>query len=216
VKELKKYKHLLIIPIYGFFYLLAFNYLEKTVTSSYHEIHMWLDDYIPFCELFIVPYLLWFLYVAVTIGYFAFNEKVVYWKLVIFLFAGMTVFLIVSYVYPNGHYLRPEVFPRDNIFTNLVKTLYAADTPTNILPSIHVYNSIGAHIAIAKSKRLSKNYWIKGGSFLLMILIIGATVFLKQHSMIDVITGTLMAVIFYLLIFKVNYVSRFNRGKMED
>ena len=33
------------------------------------------------------------------------------------------------------------------MFTDMVKVLYKTDTPTNVLPSIHVFNSIGAGIA---------------------------------------------------------------------
>ena len=66
---LKKYKHTWIIPVYGIFYLTAFQYLEQRDVRP-HIIHMKIDDYIPFCEYFIVPYLLWFAYIAVTVLYF--------------------------------------------------------------------------------------------------------------------------------------------------
>lgn len=39
-------------------YLPWFGHLEKTVTTHFHVIHTALDDYIPFCEYFIIPYLL--------------------------------------------------------------------------------------------------------------------------------------------------------------
>ena len=35
--------------------------------------------------------------------------------------------------------------------------IYLVDTPTNVLPSIHVYNSIGAMAAIAHSTSLKKH-----------------------------------------------------------
>ena len=66
----------------------------------------------------------------------------------------MTVFLIVSYVYPNAQHLRPTEFPRDNIFTDMVKWLYSTDTPTNILPSIHVFNSLAIHMSLTNCEAL--------------------------------------------------------------
>ena len=66
-----------------------------------------------------------------------------FYQYCIFLFTGMTLFLIISTVYPNGHLLRPTDFPRNNIFTLAVQVLYQADTATNIFPSLHVFNSIG-------------------------------------------------------------------------
>ena len=74
-----------------------------------------------------------------------------------FYFSGMTIFLIICTVFPNALNLRPTVFPRDNMFTDMVKVLYKTDTPTNVLPSIHVFNSIGAGIAISHSNDFKKN-----------------------------------------------------------
>ena len=80
---------------------------------------MEIDDYIPFCEYFIVPYLLWFFYIAAVVLYIAFKEKQDFGKMCAFLYTGMTIFLIVSKVFPNGHFLRPSSFENDNIFTQL-------------------------------------------------------------------------------------------------
>ena len=57
---IKKYKHAFVILIYLPVYLLWFFWLEAHVTADYHIIESSLDAYIPFCEYFIVPYLLWF------------------------------------------------------------------------------------------------------------------------------------------------------------
>lgn len=67
--------------------------------------------------------------------------------------------------------------------------IYSMDTPTNVLPSIHVYNSIGAMAAIAHSTSLKKHRGVQIGSYVLGILIIFSTVFLKQHSITDVIAA---------------------------
>lgn len=197
---LKRYKHGWILA-YMFLYLPWFAFLEKTVTTRFHVIHMPADDYIPFLEYFIVPYLLWFLYVAAAVVYFFLTNVPDFYKLCLFLFVGMTVFLVVSTLYPNGHYLRPSVFKRDNIFVTLVQWLYAADTSTNLFPSIHVYNSIGVHFAVSHSEKLRRYKWVQLGSGALMVSIVLSTVFLKQHSVFDVITGCLMAVVMYSVVY---------------
>ena len=103
---------------YFIVYLILFNYLEQRPVHSYHIVHTVFDDMIPFCEIFIIPYLLWFPYVILTVAYFLFlnKNKREYFQLIFNLMMGMTVFLIVSYVYPNAQHLRPTEFPRDNIF----------------------------------------------------------------------------------------------------
>ncbi|MGO5052547.1 phosphatase PAP2 family protein [Lachnospiraceae bacterium LCP25S3_G4] len=200
MKLLSKYKHAWVF-LYAFIYIPWFIYLERTVTTEFHVIHCKLDDYIPFIEYFIVPYLLWFAFIGITIAYFFFTNTKDFYKLIIFLFSGMTIFLIISTVYPNGLLLRPTTFARDNIFVDLVKTLYGTDTSTNVLPSIHVFNSIGAYIAISKSDSLRKHRWIQFGSLALTTLIILATMFLKQHSVIDVIAAGIMGFLLYQLVY---------------
>ena len=199
---LKKYKHTLIIPIYGILYLLAFQYVEQRKVPI-NIIHMKIDDYIPFCEYFIVPYLLWFGYDAVTVFYFAFinKNKQEYWQFILTLGVGMTLFILVSLVYPNGQDLRPEL-TGNSIFIQLVQYLYAIDTPTNILPSIHVFNSIACCIAIFHHKAFQKHKVFLTGTALLTVLIVMATVFLKQHTLVDVIAAIALNIVCFQLFYK--------------
>ena len=201
-KFMTHYRHALLPVVYWFFYMTAFFYLEQQNTTNFHVIHMKIDDYIPFCEYFVIPYYAWFLYIAAVVVLFIFLDKKDYYRLCIMLGVGMTVFLIVSYVYPNGHLLRPTSFPRDNIFVDMIRLLYRADTSTNIFPSIHCYNAIAANIAIHKSRQLSDKKWLQWGSGILSITIVVSTMFIKQHSAFDVITAILMAGIMYLAVYQ--------------
>ena len=201
--KFSQYKHGLLL-LYFFLYFPWFGYLEKTVTTHFHVIHVALDDYIPFCEYFIIPYLAWFGYVAFGVCYFFFKNKEEYYRLCTTLFTGMTIFLIVSTLYPNGHYLRPTYFNHNNICIQLVKWLYSTDTPTNLFPSIHVYNSICVNAAIWHSEDFKKHTAVRYGSAVLMVLIILSTMFLKQHSVFDVVTGTVLAVSLYSVVYNPN------------
>lgn len=208
----KKYKHILWFS-YGLIYIPWFIYLENHVTDNYHVIHMEIDDKIPFISIFIIPYLLWFAYVASVLVYQCFTNASDFKRNCVFLFTGMTIFLIVSTLYPNGHHLRPEVYPDSSIFTRMVMWLQATDTPTNLFPSIHVYNSIGTHFAVIHSDTLKDKKGIRMASFLLMILICMSTVFIKQHSMFDVLTAILMSVIIYPLAYRREILSFAQRKK---
>lgn len=200
----QKYRHALVL-LYGLIYMPWFMWLESRSNLPYHVIHVKLDDMIPFVEYFIVPYLLWFVYVAAVFVYLFFKNRREFYQYCIFLFTGMTLFLIVSTLYPNGHLLRPNTFARNNIFTFAVQILYQADTATNIFPSLHVYNSIAAHRAVANSETLTGNRLIRGGSFVLMVSIILATMFLKQHSVLDVISGILLGLVMEQLVYRTDY-----------
>lgn len=200
---IRKYKHGFVIVIYALLYLCCFHYLESRHLSSYHVIHCVLDDMVPFCEYFVIPYLLWFPYQVFTVAYFIFlnDNHREYYQLVKNLCMGMTIFLLVSWLYPNGQQLRPDTLTGNSPFIWAVSVIYSADTPTNILPSIHVFNSLAIHMAITNSQRLQKDIRVKTGSFIITCLIILSTIFLKQHSIVDVTLGTAMAYAGYLFFY---------------
>jgi membrane-associated phospholipid phosphatase len=199
------YKHGLIAIAYLILYMIWFTHLEDFRTKDRIIIHMELDNYIPFSEIFIVPYFLWFFYVAAAVILLIFQNRNEYYRTCAFLFTGMTLFLIVSTLWPNGLTLRPAVMTRDNIFTQMVTFLHQIDTPTNVWPSIHVYNSIGAHLAILRSNYGVKR-WVRITSFTLCTLIIMSTMFLKQHSISDVIAAFALAAIMYLIVYRPDYL----------
>jgi membrane-associated phospholipid phosphatase len=160
-----------------------------------------LDHYIPFIEVFIVPYILWFVFLGAAGFYFLFCESKSFVKMMYFGMAGMTLFLIISWIYPNGLALRPEVFPRQNIFIDLVRWIYSIDTATNVLPSIHVFNSVGVCCAIHYSDKLRRYPVIVKGSTILTVLIILSTMFVKQHSVVDVISGLALSYFMWELVY---------------
>ena len=201
IKELfDKYHHAWVF-LYGFIYMPWFSWLEKHVPSNYFVIHSVFDDYIPFIEIFIIPYLLWFVYVSGTVLYFFFTDKQGFYRICTLLITGMTLFLIICTIFPNGLNLRPSTFARDNIFVDLVRFIYRADTSTNVLPSLHVYNSIGCYIAIRNSQKLRQYKWVQNGSLVLTVSIVLSTMFLKQHSVVDVIAAIVMIYFIYQFVY---------------
>lgn len=194
--------------LYGIIYLAWFSIIEKQVTNQFHVIHMPLDDKIPFIEYFVIPYFLWFAYVGLTLVYFAWKDRDDFCRLCIFLFTGMTIFLVISTIYPNGHYLRPVSFEKESVFITLIKSLYQTDTATNLFPSIHVYNSIGVHLAISHSRHFKKHPVMVSCSFLLMVSIVLSTMFIKQHSVFDVITAFILSLILYFFTYGKEIIAR--------
>lgn len=193
--------------LYFLIYLPWFVWLESRENLPYHVIHTGIDDYIPFVEIFVIPYLLWFLYVAVVFIYLFFKNKREYYRFCIFLFTGMTLFLMISTVYPNGHLLRPASFERHNIFTMAIQFIYQADTATNIFPSIHVFNSIATHLAVMNTESLRKNRTVRTTSLVLMVSIILSTVLIKQHSVVDLIGGILLGLVMNQLVYHTDYAA---------
>ncbi len=210
----KKYKHGIPLVLYGIIYLAWFFMLERRTARSFMVVHMNIDDYIPFCEAFIVPYLLWFAYVPAVLLYLFFCDRDGYWKNAVFLCTGMTVFLVISTCIPNVHHLRLGRFPRENVFTWMIGRLWSTDTPTNLFPSIHVFNSLGAHFAVLNNGTLRCNKKVRYGSLVLCISIILSTMLIKQHSMFDVLTAFIMGAVMYGVVYNLDLVTvwRYSRS----
>lgn len=213
---ISKYKHGLILS-YFFIYLIWFTYLEKSITLEFTPVYSRLDNYIPFMEIFAIPYFLWFAYIFVTVLFFFLTSKQDFYKCCAFLFIGMTICLIIYTIWPNGHELRVDIdtLGRNNVFTRMIGRLYSFDTATNVFPSIHVYNSIGAMIAIRKSEKLRPVKWIQIPALILTVLICMSTVFLKQHSILDVFGGIILSVIMYALIYIPTHNKEVNKAGQE-
>ena len=64
-----------VICLYTVFYIFWFRHLEQTVSGDYLIMHTKVDEWIPFLPVFIVPYLLWFLYIFAALVYFSRADK---------------------------------------------------------------------------------------------------------------------------------------------
>lgn len=199
--HVKNLKHAWVL-LYMFVYFAWFFYLENRTNVDFTSISCKIDDFIPFNEIFVIPYILWFVYICVVVLYLLFVSKKEFYQCTAFLFTGMTICLFIYTIWPNSQDLRVQTFPRNNILTDLVNMFYTTDTPTNVCPSIHVYNSIGAHIAVWRCKSLKKNQFIRYGSLVLASLICLSTMFIKQHSFIDFACASLLAAVMYILVYK--------------
>lgn len=190
-----QFRHLLLL-IYWIFYGIIFSTLEAGIVSKYHAVECALDAYIPFCEWFVIPYYFWFVFLVGIHVYTLFFDIPAFKKLMYFIMLTYTVTSIIYVVYPNMQLLRPTEFPRDNLFIDIVKGLYGYDTNTNVCPSLHVVGSFAVYFTAINSKHFKTKMW-NIIYLVVTILISASTVFLKQHSIIDVFAALVLCVIAY-------------------
>ena len=170
-----------------------------------------LDSKIPFNEWFIIPYVSWYILMWFAIFYFLLYK--------VDTFKGMSKYIlfcqivaIISYVwFPSRQDLRPaglwqehplhavSEFPRSNIATWAVKVLYTTDTNTGVCPSLHVAYSLA--VASAWGKDPTARKWVKATIWVWGILICISTVFVKQHSVVDVFAALVMCIFAELIAF---------------
>lgn len=147
-----------------------------------------LDERIPFCEWFMIPYLFWFVYMVWAHGYTFFADPAAFRRLMKCIMLTFGTACVIFVVFPTCQELRPGVYPRDNTLSRLAAWFYTTDTSTNVFPSLHVCGSIAAGAALADTKRFGTPGW-KWINFAIVTFISVSTVFVKQHSVLDVIGG---------------------------
>ena len=203
----KKFRHLFFILFWPA-YLLAFVLTEKFVTPIYN-IYSPLDDLIPFCEFFIIPYFLWYALLAFVSLYTLFYDVNSFKKFYAFLTISSAITFLIYIIFPNMQNLRPDTFARDNVFVDAVKNLHAVDTNTNVCPSIHVVFTLGMLFALWNSRHFGTVVW-RVVLIAVTIAICLSTMFLKQHSIIDVVAGILLSAVVFVLVFgKFNTQNKF-------
>ena len=184
------------MALYLVFYLLFFFTLERVNRVPEFWVHCALDDVIPFCKYAIVPYCLWYFWIPGTLLLFLRRApRQEFWRLCMPLFTGMTLALVFCALVPNGLALRPAVVQGGDVFARTVRLLYRSDTSTNVCPSIHVFNSVTVLLAYLRSSlfRAPGRRWVRAAAALLCGSIVLSTMLLKQHSLIDVVFGLLLA-----------------------
>ena len=184
------------MALYLILYLSAFNFLNTQIHMPHILVHCRLDDMIPFCKYAIIPYYLWFPWIPFTLFYLLYKApREDFWRLCLPLFTGMTMALLFYAMVPNGLALRPRTVPGTDIFAQSVRMLYRSDTPTNVCPSIHVFNSVTLMLAYYRSAVFDapRRRWMRPAAMALCVSITLSTMLLKQHSVIDVVFGLLLA-----------------------
>ncbi|MGI5935718.1 MAG: 1-acyl-sn-glycerol-3-phosphate acyltransferase [Oscillospiraceae bacterium] len=182
-----EFSHLkLLLGWVGYFvmYLLTENLIP---VERCYPIHCWLDDVIPFCEWFVIPYVFWYLLVAGSLLYFLLYNVENFKNLQKYIIVTQIVAMAVYIIFPNRQDLRPAVFPRDNALTQLLGFIYSVDTNTGVCPSLHVAYSIGIASTWLREKSVSK--WWRGVIVVLSGIICISVAFVKQHSVVDIIAA---------------------------
>ena len=195
----------------GYFalYFLTERFIE---VEKCYVVHSRLDDIIPFCEFFVVPYVLWYLLIVLSLGYFAVYNIDSFKRLQIFIIVTQVTAMVIYILFPNMQDLRPTEFARDNFFTDIVGLLYTVDTNTNVCPSLHVAYSIGIASVWVKEKEISK--WFKAFIVVFAILICLSTAFIKQHSILDAFAAIPVCILAEAITYGKDYwLPRFKRAK---
>ncbi|MBQ8623297.1 MAG: phosphatidic acid phosphatase [Oscillospiraceae bacterium] len=198
-----QFSHLKLLLGWVGYFILYFLTENLIPIEKCHVIHCALDDIIPFCEWFLIPYVFWYLLIVFSLLYFALYNVDSFKKLQTYIIITQIIAMIIYIVYPSCQNLRPEEFANDNFLTDCIGFLYAFDTNTGVCPSLHCAYSIGIGSVWLKEKNVS---WIwKAFIVIAVILICLSTMFIKQHSAVDFFAALPVCLLAEILVFKVFY-----------
>lgn len=195
--EFEHLKLLIFWPVFGLIFMIQ----ERFLKLDYHVMHCALDDKIPFCEWFLIPYLFWFVFLIGMHIYLLLFDTKTFKKFMWFIIITYSITAVIYFVYPSMQELRPAEFTRDNLLTRFMTRFYAFDTNTNVCPSLHVVGAVAVLTGAWNTERFKTTAW-RAAFTIVTVLISISTVFLKQHSALDIPPAVIICAAAYPVAFK--------------
>lgn len=174
----KKIYTLKYMPIFLVYFLI------NNLTSPNYEFTSYLDQHIPLIQEFSI---FWLSFPLLLVGSIIYGlVKAEFFKFKKFI-NSLIIIQIIAYLF---HLVIPSTLTRPEATDILTKLAYWVDNPTNLMPSLHVADSVIVGFFLNDS--LSSKYY-KSIIWLWICLIIVSTLFIKQHVLVDVITGIILS-----------------------
>ena len=184
MKVYQRYRKELIVLLLALFFIPFFLINSSFGEGESYILGLAIDSKIPFMPVFIFVYIS--MYVLVLMPYFFVKERKIFNSAALSYFLVMGLSYLIFFIFPVKM-LRPEV---EN---GLVGLIYLIDAGYNCFPSLHVSLSL---LSAAVCFKADKKYW---WLFIWAGLVILSVLFVKQHYLLDVLGGILMAGLGYLL-----------------
>lgn len=182
-----QFSHLKLLLGWVGYFILFFLTENLIPAENCYPVHCRIDDVIPFCEFFLIPYVFWYVLIVISLGYFALYDVESFKSLQTYIIITQIIAMACYILFPTRQDLRPTAFARDNLLTRAVGLLYRVDTNTGVCPSLHVAYSLGIASVWLKQKTASRSW--KAFVVLAVVLICLSTMFIKQHSALDVLAA---------------------------
>lgn len=189
----------LYLPVYLIWFM-AQEYLISSVDGCFVS-YLPLDDKIPFLPGFIYAYITWYpLLLLPPFVFLAKGDGPAFTRYALFIIFGFSISLLICALFPNCQLLRPDLNKTEigNFSSFIVAGVYGADTPTNVLPSMHVVGCLGVIFSAFDGDDLRRGRWILVFWGLLVSV---STVFVKQHSVLDLLTGLVLGFLLWIVIY---------------
>lgn len=157
--------------------------------SFFHNLTSYFDDLIPVIPVFVLIYGGSYFFWIVNYILISKISKEQCYRLAIADLLGKLICGIIYILLPTTN-VRPVLYS-SGIFTDMLKFLYSVDAANNLFPSIHCLVSWYCYAGIRNCKTVPT--WYQYFSLFIAIMICISTVTTKQHVIIDVFGGIMLA-----------------------
>lgn len=187
-----------LVPAYGIFPLLfslIFNCLvytgSKWIAGSWyhHNIESKWDLSLPFVPQFLIIYFGCYLFWVVNYILIARQDRDSVYRFFTCDFISRCVCFLIYLVFPTTN-TRP-ILEIGGFWNEAARCLYTVDSADNLFPSIHCLVSWFCYLGIRGRKEIPR--WYQKCSMIVAILVFLSTLLTKQHVIVDVISGVLLA-----------------------
>ena len=187
-----------ILPAYGVFpviFSFVFNCLvysgSRMIAGGWyhHNIETGVDRSIPFVPEFLMIYFGCYVFWAVNYILIARQDRRSVYQFFTGDFISRCVCLVSFLAFPTTN-TRPLI-PGSGLWNQAALWLYSIDAADNLFPSIHCLVSWFCYLGIRGRKEIPR--WYQSVSMVIAILVFASTLLTKQHVIVDVAGGILLA-----------------------
>lgn len=179
--------------------------IDNPFQFPFHILALPIDEQMPLVGAFILPYLFFYPYLFLTIGYTWLRRERVYTMLMLGGILSLNIANLFYLMIPSQVY-RSVVTPEQSLFAPLINWMHGALPPINAFPSEH---TMGACLLACAWVTL-RSRWTPV-AVLLSAAIVCATVFLHQHFVVDLLCGSTFSILCFFA--AAGYVTTMSRDE---
>ena len=155
-----------------------------------HKINLnFIDDKIPFFKFFIIFYVYYYLHIYLLTICIGLLNKESFYKYISSSFISCTIGGFILLIFPTYFEFNNELYFNNSYFDSIFKLLNNAKLQYNAFPSFHV---IKTYIIFRYLNNILKQKYFKILLIIITILISLSTVFIKAHSILDIIASIII------------------------
>jgi len=181
-------------------FILLMYFIFNMPHDELHILKIALDNQIPRLPIFTIPYLFFIPWSWGVLTYSWYSSRSFHQLAYSFIIINLVAFLI--------YFTFQTYVPRDQItshdfFSNVLQLIYNNDRPYNGFPSLH--SSLSTSIATYFVCKESKWSWM---AILIAAVIVISTLFVKQHFILDAVSGIFLGIVVTSIVFKLSILSK--------